>query len=198
MGVPLGDAASLIANNSSRPAGLTPDEEPNYKDEHCLAFAKWTIPILWLSPFVGTDLKTFESIDGDCLGPVTSLASARSNWLRRRPLLEERFLHDKNVFDQWEQAIGRLKTRYIKVDVTELWLMAEEDEQEEFETDLRGGVRWFETGSDGDFLHLLALLWRQDAYDSVAKAFKEKDDVPFMFYGNPLRLPSLESVEQEN
>jgi hypothetical protein len=84
-----------------------------------------------------------------------------------------------------------LKTRYIKIDATELWSMVVGLEEEEYKANLRGGVRWFDTGSDTDFEHLLGLLWRQDSYDPATKAFKEKDDVPFIFYGHPWRLPPL-------
>src|SRR5262249_8579272 len=80
--IPMGNEANLVANNSPRPVGIPPDEEPTYEDEDCLAYAKWTIPILWVSLFVEDDLKFFESIEGDCLAPVTSLRKARLNWSR--------------------------------------------------------------------------------------------------------------------
>ena len=87
------------------------------------------------------------------------------------------------MIEGWEQAIARLKARYIKIDATELWSMVVGLEEEEYEANLRGGVRWFDTGSDTDFEQLLGLLWRQDAYDRATRAFKDKSDVPFMFYG---------------
>jgi hypothetical protein len=190
----MGDAAYLVANNSPRPVGTPPDQEPTYEDEDCMAYAKWTIPILWISLFVEDDLKVFESIDGDCLAPVTSLRKARLNWSRRKSRLEETFPHNRPEIEGWERAIAQLQVRYIKIDATELWSMAVGLEEEEYEANLRGGVRWFDTGDDTDFERLLGLLWRQDAYDRATKAFKETGDVPFMFYGHPLRLPPLGEV----
>ena len=48
-----------------------------------------------VSLFVEEDLKVFESIDGECLAPVTSLRKARSNWSKRKPRLEEAFPHNR-------------------------------------------------------------------------------------------------------
>jgi hypothetical protein len=191
----MSDRAELVANNSPRPAGILPDGELTYDIEDSIASAKWTVPIFWVSLFVEDDLKAFElsEIDSACLAPVTSLRKARLNWSRRRPRLDETFPHDTAVMDAWEEALARLKARYIKIDVTELYQAAFGLEEEEFLADLRGGVQWFDGGGAADFAHLLRLLWRRDAYNPATRSFTEKDDVPFMFYGHPWRMPPLKA-----
>jgi hypothetical protein len=180
--------ARLVANNSPRPAGPDEDGDPNYRDSHVRASAGLTVPVLWLSLFAESDIRVHESEEGDVPAPVAPLSAALSNWSRRRPVLETAFPGYTAEFDAWAEAIQQLKAKYIKIDAEELWAMGDA----EFEADLRGGLRWFDSAAVGDFERLLNLLASRGNFNADARTFGENAaGAAFFLYGHAWRLPPL-------
>jgi hypothetical protein len=100
---------------------------------------------------------------------VAELADARELLRSNRALLAEYFPEFQGTFDQFARVVDRLKSRYIKSDLEELWDIAKIVE-EDFTSDLHAAVRWFGSRDEEDFDHLLSLAGIT-GYDRTRRTF---------------------------
>ncbi len=174
----------LIANDIPGPAGGMVGR--NRKGRESIALGPLAVPIYWLSLFDSTHLVTFEEKDED--GMILTIPSLLADiddgrrllW-ERSQILSEWFPEFQPTWRRFARRIDRLKSRYIKVDVLELWDLAAAVEQD-FESDLRRGVRWFESQDSDDFERLLGLA-NINSYDPETRTFQSVgEDVPRAFH----------------
>jgi hypothetical protein len=112
---------------------------------------------------------------------VAELGEARELLRSRRALLAEYFPEFQGTFDQFARVVERLKSRYIKADMEELWDIATIVE-EDFASDLHAAVCWFESRDEDDFDRLLSLAGIT-GYDRTRRTFPVRsDEVPRAFH----------------
>jgi hypothetical protein len=179
----MSNMAQLIANDIPGPAcgGV------GYEPEDSIASGPHAVPVFWLSLFDETHLVTFEDEDEDdgrvLMIPslVAEMSEVRRLLAGRRELLAEHFPEFRPSWDRFAEVIGRLEARYIKVDVLELWDIAAAVD-EDFEAELRGALRWFESQDEADFDRLLSIA-SITSYDRARRTFDAVgEEVPRAFH----------------
>ena len=174
----------LIANDLPGPVGADDDgNQVGYGLKTVsVASGPHAVPVCWLSLFNRSHLLTLEMPQEEQVDMIPSLVAKKDDAKRllldRRDLFAETFPEFRTTWDQFAKVIERLKSRYIKVDLQELWFM----EPEEFVPKLEGALRWFDTRSDDDFRLLLRVASIID-YDKARRTFSAvSPDVPRAFH----------------
>ena len=152
-----------------------------------------SVPVFWLALFDDRHFTAFELADdeGDTHevpSLVAELAEARELLRSNRALLAEYFPEFRGTFDQFARVVDRLKSRYIKADLEELWDIATIVE-EDFASDLHAAVRWFGSRDEEDFDRLLSLAGIT-GYDRTTRTF------PTVGIRGPASFPSARVREQ--
>ena len=123
----MSNMSTLIANDVPGPAGCNIGRKPKGRD--VVADGPMSVPVFWLALFDDRHFTTFELKDdeGDTLevpSLVAELAEARELLRRNRALLAEYFPEFQGTFDEFAKVVDRLKSRYIKADLEEIWDIA--------------------------------------------------------------------------
>jgi hypothetical protein len=145
-----------------------------------------SVPVFWLALFDDWHFTAFALTDdeGDTHevpSLVAELAEARELLRGHRALLADYFPEFRGTFNQFADVVDRLKSRYIKADLEELWDMATICE-EDFASDLHAAVRWFGSRDQQDFDRLLSLAGIM-GYDRATRTFPTVGiEVPRAFY----------------
>lgn len=180
----MSNMSALIANDIPGPAGGDVGRAP--KGQDLIATGPLAVPVYWLSLFDETHLVTFEEQDENGINLtipslVTDISDARRLLRERRKCLSERFPEFQPTWDRFATMLDRLKSRYIKVDLLELWDLAAASGVD-FESEVRGGVRWFESRDKADFAFLLSVS-SINRYDDERRTFEAAfEGVPRAFY----------------
>jgi hypothetical protein len=181
----MSNMSALIANDIPGPACGTIGRKPKGGD--LIATGPHAVPIYWLSLFDETHLVAFETEDEDD-GQVLMIPSLVAEMSESRRLLEGRremlagpFPEFQSTWDRFAAVVRRLKARYIKVDLEELWNIAAAVD-EDFEAELRGALRWFESQDEADFHQLLSIA-SISGYDQSRRTFDScSEEVPRAFH----------------
>ncbi len=193
----MSNAAHLIANDT--PGGAAGEIGWSGDAGELLADGPHAVPVFWLALFDEGDLVEvpIESEDGEPLA-VPSLATPREEALHRfqerRALLSARFPEFEAAREAFETMLQGVDAHFIKVDVAELWDLAAFID-EDFDSELRDAVRWFESRDEDDFERLLSFASIHD-YDLARRSFPGLGpDVPRAFHlcGYPIGF-ELEDV----
>ncbi len=180
----MSNMSTLIANDIPGPAGCNIGRKPKGRD--LVADGPMSVPVFWLALFDDRHFTTFELTDEEgntheVPSLVAELAEARELLRGNRALLAEYFPEFRGTFDQFAAVVNRLKSRYIKADLEELWDMATIVE-EDFASDLHAAVRWFGSRDTEDFDRLLSLAGIT-GYDRATRTFPTVGaEVPRAFY----------------
>jgi hypothetical protein len=181
---PMSNMSTLIANDIPGPAGCNIGRKP--KGREAVADGPMAVPVFWLALFDDRHFTTFELKDDEgntheVPSLVAELGEARELLRSNRALLAEYFPEFRSTLDQFARVVDRLKSRYIKADLEELWDIATIVE-EDFTSDLHAAVRWFGSRDDEDFDRLLSLAGIR-GYDRTRRTFPVVGtDVPRAFY----------------
>jgi hypothetical protein len=181
----MSNMSALFANDIPGPACGAIGCKPKGGD--LIATGPHAVPVFWLSLFEETHLVTFETEDEDD-GQILMIPSLVAEMSESRRLLEDRrerlaeyFPEFQPTWGQYARVVGRLKARYIKVDVLELWDIAAAVD-EDFEAELRGALRWFESQDEADFNQLLSIA-SITGYDPSRRTFAGRSaEVPRAFH----------------
>jgi hypothetical protein len=183
----MSNLSELIANDIPGPAGVDFETHIGYDPgTDLVADGPMAIPIFWLSLFDASHLATLDVAgeEGEITVPslVAGMRDARRLLGRRRGLLMEYFPEFRSTWDEFAACLEGLASRYIKVDLQELWDM----EPEGFLPQLEAALRWFDTRDEDDFAHLLEIA-NLTGYDPSRRTFPAREEVPraFHFRGYP-------------
>jgi hypothetical protein len=180
----MSNMSTLIANDIPGPAGCVIGRKPKGRDR--VADGPMSVPVFWLALFDDWHFTAFALTDdeGDTHevpSLVAELAEARELLRGHRALLADYFPEFRGTFNQFADVVDRLKSRYIKADLEELWDMATICE-EDFASDLHAAVRWFGSRDQQDFDRLLSLAGIM-GYDRATRTFPTVGiEVPRAFY----------------
>lgn len=184
----MSNMAALIANDLPGPAGSEIGCDRRGRD--VLATGPHAVPVFWVSLFEERHLVTFEAEgedeDGDEMtltipSLVAEIEDAKRLLRERRETVIAAFPEFQPTWDQFARVIERLRTAYVKVDVQELWDIATAV-AEDFASDLRAAIRWFESRDGADFDRLLSVA-SISGYDAPKRSFARRDDeVPRAFH----------------
>ncbi len=168
----MSNMATLIANDIPGPAGCNVGRKPNGRD--LVADGPMAVPVFWLALFDGRHFTTFEFEDDEANthtvpSLVAELAESRELLRGHRALLAEYFPEFQGTFDQFARVVDRLKSRYIKADLEELWDIATIVEVN-FTSNLHAAVRWFGSQDEEDFDRLLSMAGIT-GYDRMKRTF---------------------------
>jgi uncharacterized protein with HEPN domain len=177
----MSNEAYLIATDTPGPAGVDFDSDVGYDPEEIIAYAPVAIPVFWLSLFDMTDLMTLEMEGEDEDFSVPSLVAERTRAIRRlgerRELLAETFPEFRPSWDRFAALINRLTSRFVKLQMQEIWDMVPDD----FLPQLEAAQRWFDTRSEEDFAQLLEIAGII-GYDEEERTYPGTEGVPRAFY----------------
>jgi hypothetical protein len=180
----MSNEAILIANDIPGGVGGEVGEDPTGQDG--VASGPHAVPVYWLSLFDETHLLTVEVEGEDGTGVavpslVAEMSVARRLLGERRESLSEAFPEFQSTWDRFAKVIHQLKARYIKVDLLELWDLAAAVD-EDFESEVRAAIRWFESRDEADFARLLSVAGIR-SYDKTRRTFDAVgSDVPRAFH----------------
>ena len=177
----MSNEAYLIATDVPGPVGVDFDSELGYDPEEIIAYAPVAIPVFWLSLFDPTHLLTLEVEGEDEDISVPSLVAERTQAIRllgeRRERLAETFPEFRPSWDRFAALINRLTSRFVKLQMQEIWDMVPDD----FLPELEAAMRWFETRSEEDFAQLLEIAGII-GYDEEERTYPGTEGVPRAFY----------------
>ena len=167
----MSNMSTLIANDVPGPAGCNIGRKPKGRD--MVADGPMAVPVFWLALFDDRHFTTFELEDDEgntheVPSLVAELGEARELLRGNRDILAEYFPEFRGTFDQFARVVDRLKSRYIKADLEELWDIATIVE-EDFASNLHAAVRWF--GSRRAGLRRLLSLAGITGYDRTTRTF---------------------------
>jgi hypothetical protein len=179
----MSNEACLIANDIPGPVGVDFDTHVGYDPRTDLvANAPMAVPVYWLSLHNRSHLATLEVAGEEGTVTVPSLVAkmrdARRLLKQRRQILLEYFPEFQPTWDTFARCVVGLESRYIKVELQELWDM----DPEEFLPPLDAALRWFDTQGEDDFAHLLEIASIY-TYDKAERTFRaNSEEVPRAFH----------------
>jgi hypothetical protein len=178
----MSNESSLIANDVPGPVGIDDETHVGYNPRRDLiASGPCAVPVYWLSMFTPSHLATLdvEGEDGPVAVPslVAEMEEARRLLVAHRAPLAETFPEFQPTWDQFADCIKGRKSRFIKVELQELWDL----DAEELLEGLDGAFRWFETRDEEDFALLLMTASIQ-GYDRTTRTFPAQAGVPRAFH----------------
>jgi hypothetical protein len=186
----MSNQSSLHANDIPGPAAGTFGTDRKGRD--LVAIAPYAVPIFWVSLFDDSHLVFHEFKDDvgnthQVPSLVARLTVAKRLLKKRRSCLMESFPEFATTWEEFAEAVGRRKARYVKIDLPELSdldIVAEHIKdvfselrklrpapEPRIETELRGALRWYESQDDADFARLLSLA-SVPRYDKKRRTLK--------------------------
>jgi hypothetical protein len=142
--------AVLLSDDSLAPAGFTFSDSA-YDPAAVMAEAPLALPILWLALFDPAAVRTAPDGKTEIPSLVASLPAAADRLQRNRAVILGAFPEFAPTCDTFAAALGRLRTRYVKIGMYELWEEAVQLRE------LRAALGWFTAPDELGFAALLEL-----------------------------------------
>ena len=182
----MSNMSALIATDIPGPVGVNFDEQIGYdRDESKLvATGPLAVPVFWLALFDASHLLTLEVAgeDGKVTVPslVAEMPDARRLLKARREAGLGAFPEFQPTWDRFARVVDRLKKRYIKIELQELWDL--EPEPNDFVRRLEAAMRWFDSHSKADFDQLLEIASIIGYVEGVRSFRARSEEVPRAFH----------------
>jgi hypothetical protein len=167
--------AVLVSDDSLAPAGLTLSDCA-YDPSAVVAEAPLALPVLWLALFDPAAVRAHPGGNTEVPSLVTSLPAAANRLQRHRAVILGAFPEFATTCDAFAAALGRLRNRYVKIGMYEIW------EEAVQLPELRAALGWFTAPDELGFAALLELACIS-RYDRARRSFVgEGQGVPRAFH----------------
>jgi hypothetical protein len=129
----------------------------------------WQVPVFWLFCYDLEDLSDYQCDDGSLIPTlVTPLERVRARLAERDGLARSLFPQYVSVWEEWRQAVEKLKRHYLKADMCEIWCI---DGGDILKDSLTAALSWLRTGKPKHGLDDLLGVAGISTYDRKTHTF---------------------------